>query len=67
MGQRPQTAVSTIQALAECGNSLLGSDLQSIIYLLHFLLVAVLPGEQKALGRPHKSLPIPKGSLQKGW
>ena len=27
----------------------------------------VQPGEEKALGRPYSSLPVPKGGLQESW
>ena len=28
---------------------------------------AVQPGEEKALGTPYSSLPVPEGSLQESW
>jgi len=28
---------------------------------------AVQPGEEKAVGRPYSSLPVPDGGLQESW
>jgi len=41
--------------------------LEHLSYEERLRVVAVQPGEEKALGRPYSSLPVPEGALQESW